>query len=639
MPCAGWLAVESTTAHLSFIQKCLEHGEATLDEVVLMAERVSLIAQMMLEALGVGLEGEKGEGVEVSAGAVAFLRLDLPGLFKLEFQMVRTVHAFRRMAKRVLFVEFASFCSAFIGRLHFLDFHKLLKSELAELFGLKGWGNGRREARERREGGEGQNDWVGKSKGDVKEGRSQRGETQKRRTGETLKSGWGGVSRNSKGGLGDQHSPSREGLFKESVTEPPRRLFSELLGKLFFVLNDDLLPAILRVNALLCSQVSHPSRVPSQSLKDFPSALDFSSSEDQDALLGFLELIGTSSVRQPSTSSHFEIDSRMRFVRRAPDWVSQCDQGVPRLRLLSGVSKTMTSHLLLLFVKGVRFDKMVQRSCFHFGISETQFIKAFEKDPLAFQHQILDFDRLTQQVRLLRRLLAAPEKDDCIHRLKSEVERLLGKVLQLFRKCESAGQTGKLQSVVFNSGFHQELLDLLTHQVLSGLHRLFPKEGVRRGDDSLIQLVMELLERFCQDNPWAAGFGDKCLLGLFEMLLSGVDVSALLFVVLSQLRHSWQDYLVEAVYSQLLTALQRLVVERLHESLHNSVSKTQTNLHSIVCASKLSKSIHERWIGELISSRSPQGLLQTPAQQTELPNSSGFPSGQVSGPAVEGSLG
>ena len=202
---------------------------------------------------------------------------------------------------------------------------------------------------------------------------------------------------------------------------------------------------------------------------------------------------------------------------------------------LSGKTQSFASCFLRNVSKGFSFENSLNRIVLFFGTQETKFIKAFDSDQMAFEFQILDFKRLKFQIDSLQNLIFNNEKGEEFETYRAEIERRLEKICVLFSSCESPLRVKKLQSILNSEDFYLPLFRFLTIENHTNIQNMLKTEEIAlKSSNMLMNLIVRLLQFFCNKNPKIREFSHYYVFDLLETLDNGLDVSRLLFLILSE---------------------------------------------------------------------------------------------------------
>ena len=299
----------------------------------------------------------------------------------------------------------------------------------------------------------------------------------------------------------------------------------------------------------------------------------------------------------------FEINKNLKFAYRTGNLrIIMFNDRDKKMNRYFFASKFLISSFIISLFKGFKLSKFMAKTYIYFGSVETKFIKAFDGDPFAFEFQILDFRRLIFQIQSLQKLLKKNKNQEQIDNLKSEMERMFEKIYLLFVKCESKKQRKKLQSVLINSSFYEELfrfLNLENYRNIQKIAKTEEKDNARV--DPLMYLIIHLLEFFTMNNDLIRKIGHNYVFDLVELIENGLDVAVLLSQILRELENSEFNFLIERVYVIIQHRMRDFVSKKINDGLLKFNNRPNNKIQSVVVARKLSNQIKKRSLGKLNS--------------------------------------
>lgn len=230
--------------------------------------------------------------------------------------------------------------------------------------------------------------------------------------------------------------------------------------------------------------------------------------------------------------------------------------------------KTCSSIRILLgqlawkLVRRPPFFQWLQQTQLHFGDQQTRLLKAFSCDPQAFDHYIIDFERMRTQIMTLQRHMRDAEATEAAQTFRAETERVLDKINCLFAESRSHGLTSKLQEVLSRPAFYQPLIDFLV-----SVESLDPPKASNIDEPiyRLVRQVISLLEVFARGNPVTSGFSARYLTSLINLMEKGYDLAVLLRLLLDQLRGGEFSEVLSLTYHRVLSNLLKMGAQKLGE--------------------------------------------------------------------------
>lgn len=251
--------------------------------------------------------------------------------------------------------------------------------------------------------------------------------------------------------------------------------------------------------------------------------------------------------------------------------------------------RTLFGQLLAKTTRFTQAALWLQKTKLFFGLKQTQFIKAFGCDPQAFEHQILDFERLKFQIKQLQSLMSDREAQDALQTYRAETERVFHKIITLFDQCQDQNATIKLQSVLSHSNFYHPVLDFVTQ---FGSPQM--AKGVQESASMcrLVRLMIRLLELFAKGNPHTQTFSVRYIPSLIDFMEKGHDVAYLINLFLEPLKNSEFEFFVAYSYERVLQNLNRQCVKKLSDLVsHASFKTAEGNLKAFMSAKRISHHI------------------------------------------------
>lgn len=186
------------------------------------------------------------------------------------------------------------------------------------------------------------------------------------------------------------------------------------------------------------------------------------------------------------------------------------------------------------------FPLMKNTSLF-FQENEIMHLKAFNVDPFSFDAHVIQCRRLHNNLQRLEKLMRAMDCTEDLEVFALEIKRVIDKIIEMFRSCESETVHNKLQNLLKANDVPNFMLSFLK------------EENCRANTKALVQSIIDVLVEFCQRNS----SNSLLVAGHFRTILNlmdrEVDSGSLLFVSLRELQKTPHAFLTEIIYLAELT--------------------------------------------------------------------------------------